>query len=222
MITLILAAGTQERWRRDGDAPPWPKQLAPIDGQPLLERTMKQLGEYETKVILVTHSDELAKYGGRVFDPSPANRWTAETLRSTQHLWGARTTILLGDVVYSPWALDRIMTSPERLAFFGRQDLRHRPLGQYYEMFGLSFSFHAAPTMLQAATKAINGAGNTETTAKLRTIYNIIAELPLKEYHHECELFFPIDDWTEDLDTPDDYLQFVDVAVKRGWCHARN
>lgn len=222
MITLILAAGNQARWNGDYQAP-WPKQLAPIAGQPLLERTIAQLRAYPTEVVVVTHLPELSQTGERTFDPSPTNRHTAETLKSTQALWGARTAILLGDVVYSPWGLNRIMANPEPLAFFGRSDLRHRPLGRHYELFGLTFDIRAANMITQPVQLALDRVKlGAWPNARLREVYEIAASRPLGSFTHDDHLFYPINDWTEDLDTWEDYQAFEGVAVARGWCNACN
>jgi len=226
MEVLILAAGDQTRWQID-NVIPTPKQLVDIAGQPLLERTINMLDrEGFSDPILVTHRPDFVAlpWVRRTFDPA-GRRWTLETLYSTRHLWGQRTVVLLGDVVYSPEALAKILAYREPIAFFGRRELRGRIVGRHYEIFALSFDLGNRGIIVSTLEKliALLDAGILPANArrgKLRMFYENWIGVPMGSFEHDQYLFYPIEDWTDDIDEMIDYLTFKQYAVGGGWCHA--
>jgi choline kinase len=105
ITALILCAGTGERW---GDFTGSPKQLAPINNESLLQRTVRLLKSRKIDSIhIISHDERLRLEGCHFFRPENS-RWTAETLSSTRELWTERTLILLGDVFFSEKAMDCI------------------------------------------------------------------------------------------------------------------
>jgi hypothetical protein len=213
VIVLILCAGEQTRW---GDVYN-PKQLVDVGGEPLLFRTIRQVRRWGQEPVIVTH-DERLRVSQRSFEPT-GRRWTVETLFWTHPLWEDRTVVLLGDVIFTNDALDRIMACRAPLQIFGRKELRHRLVGRYYEIFGLSFDrgeHQRIKDVLQRAIDWVVGTG-APNGGKLRSFYELYCGLPLDQYQHENEVFYPIEDWTEDIDAPEDYQQFKAMIVDRGW-----
>ncbi len=132
---IILCAGQANRW-----APKSLKQLVPIDGEPLLHRTVRLLRSFEYDDIYIACIDpKLRIEGCKHFTPSDA-RWTASTLYSSRHLWDNRTIILLGDVYYTEESLTKILECPSELKFIGRLGPSSFTGCPYGEIFGLLFS----------------------------------------------------------------------------------
>ncbi len=213
MIVLILAAGEQTRWGDNGR----PKQLVDIGGEPLLVRLVRQCRERGHEPVVVTHDDRL-KLSQRTFAPA-ARRWVVETLLFTRELWEPRTVVLLGDVVFTEEAIDKVLACRSPMQVFGRKELRWRLVGRYYEIFALSFDRACHQRIGWTLDKSIEEALRRPgpLAGKLRTFYEVYCGLDLGSFQHEDEVFYPIEDWTEDIDAPEDYQQFVDMIVRRGW-----
>ena len=114
-VALILAAGPYRRgWKEQR-----PKQLALIENQPLILRTLGQLQERGLDdVVVITHNKKIKEATPRHFEPK-ANRWWTETLLSTQELWSDRTMIVNGDTVYSNEAMNMLAEESRPLTFIG-------------------------------------------------------------------------------------------------------
>jgi len=226
MQVLILAAGDQTRWEIDNILTT-PKQLVDIAGQPLLERTINMLDrEGIADPIVVTHRQDFADlpWVQRTFNPA-GRRWTLETLYWTKDIWKPRTVVLLGDVVYSPEALAKILAYREPIAVFGRRELRGRVIGRHYEIFGLSFDLGHRGSIIATLEKLIQlleagVLGANAMRGKLRMFYENWIGVPMGSFKHDEYVFYPIEDWTEDMDEMADYLMFREHAVGKGWCHA--
>lgn len=215
MTVLILAAGLQERWRVDNPMR-IQKQLIPICGDPIIARTVKMCLRYGEDPMVVTNDIEIAQGSGANHIINPQYHGTVlETIISTVPYWGDWTTILLGDVIYSPWAIAVIMGCAEPLTFFGRRADRIRPIGKYHEIFGIKFSADAGIVIARDHLPAAQQANDWQ---KIRTLYNTINHFPAKSFKTERAHFWPIEDWTEDIDALEDLLAFKAVALGRGMC----
>jgi choline kinase len=212
---LILCAGEQARWGDDDN----PKQLVDVGGEALLDRIVRQCRQYDQEPVIVTHDPRLHR-SKESFTPI-GRRWTVETLYWTHPLWTDRNIVLLGDVVYSPEAFEKIIACRSQFQVFGRKELRYRIVGHYYEIFALSFDGTLNDRMREALIEYIQ---LTETGGdqygKLRTLYETWCGLPLGQFLHEDNVLYPIEDWTEDIDTHEDYEQFCTMIINRGWLDA--
>lgn len=211
MVVITLCAGEQERWGDNGN----PKQLVDVGGEPLLARLVRQCRRAGHEPVIVTH-DERLTLSDRTYVPGK-RRWTVETLLSTRFMWGDRTVVLLGDVVYTRDALDKILSSREPFQVFGRKELRYRLAGRYYEIFALSFDQTQAERVEDTLNRAISMIENGKAGwGKLRLLYELWCGLPLGEFAHEDVVFYPIEDATEDIDAPEDYEQFRVMIINPG------
>lgn len=215
MNIFILAAGEQTRW---GDF--WsPKHLVDIGGEPLIERLVRQVREYsEVEPIIVTHDERFVMEGYNRLIPEDRSTLCA-TIMSTSSYWRGRTTLLLGDVVFSPEALHTILNCRDPIRVFGRKELQGRIVGRYYELFALSFGPSMQDRVRARLAEAIQHAiihPDDLCKGRLRRFYERYCALPLGSYQHEDEVFFPIEDWTEDIDAKEDYAQFVAMIINEG------
>lgn len=197
-IALVLCAG--DAMRMGGVK----KQLLPIGNRTILGRILHQLYKREQRTILITHDTEIALFHDLVH--SPKNReTTCDTLLSTVHLWGNRTIVLLGDVIYSGDIMDKIMNCHEPIKVFGNSA----------EIFALVFdkNFHEE-------IKLLLHKGSKRFPGKLRCFFHAYCDFepgrgvaePL-----DNEVFFRTHDWTRDVDSPHEYartqLELVDTRV---------
>lgn len=195
MIVLILAAGEGTRWYNGN-----PKQMALIEGKPLIRRTIDMIGNRPS--IVVTHIPELQQLANEFYVPR-RHRWTVETLFYTQDLWEERTIILLGDVIYSPEALNKILKYRGDLAVFGEGGQKND------EIFGLSFSSDGQQKLLVCLATVIRDCLERNTLGKLWFCYRVMCGFNLDEHKVECDIFHGIEDYTYDIDTIDEYHEFL-------------
>ena len=196
MIKLVLAAGAHERWSGQRA-----KQLVAIANELLLERTQRQAGD---NCIVVTHLPAIQRHSRAYFIPEN-HRWTVETLLSTKCKRGDRTVVLLGDVVYSDEAMARILAFDGPVAVFGCQ----------WEIFAVSFSAKAQFAVEAALTVALVDA-HQGGRGKLWEFYRAFCGFPLAEPILEGEIFQFITDYTDDIDTVQEYYAFLD---KNPWAN---
>ena len=94
MKIFILAAGPDQGWKGDS-----PKQLVPIDGEPLLLRVLRELDERGHQATVATNKPEIMALVDDCFIPAQTDT-IFHTILSTRELWEDKVLILLGDVFY--------------------------------------------------------------------------------------------------------------------------
>jgi hypothetical protein len=190
---LILAAGECKRW--EGKRP---KQLLLIEGESIINRIERLAGN---EAITVTHNPLIQQYVKRSFIPYH-HRCTAETVFNTRSLWLERTIILLGDVIFTPAAMEDILTCDKPIAFFGRDP----------ELFALSFDETMQSRLIGCLRKATDRAIHDVKKCglgKLWQVYRCWCGFPLNEHRLENDVFVKIDDSTTDIDTQGEYLEYL-------------
>jgi hypothetical protein len=88
--TLILAAGPDDGWEA-----PFPKQLCPIAGEPLLLNTLRKFAG----AVVVTNKPEIEALGVKCFRPA-CTATIFDTILSTRGLWQGKVLVLSGDFYY--------------------------------------------------------------------------------------------------------------------------
>lgn len=202
---LILCAGDGMRWDNYLGVP---KQLIPINNEPLLNRTVRLLNGYGYNDIdIIAHDERLNLDGFGFYKPSKF-RWTVETLLSTQPLWTERTIVLLGDVFYTNKALTTILSYNQDIHVYGRFGKSLFTFTQYGELFAITFekSDH------QMIKKHLNIARSNALRGgrgKIWEFYRSLAGFPLDLHKKDDEIFISIHDLTDDIDSPREYEKIV-------------
>jgi len=190
---LILASGDPRRdWTMES-----PCQLAPVEGQPLILRTLSQLQTrgHNENVTVVTHKPAIISVVPRHFIPNPRFYW-AETVLSTRLLWTERTIILHGDVIFSSAVLDSILSDTSPIAFYGSMG----------EVFGITFTSDRHADMRIALVVAIHDAPLDLPYRKGRGLvwqfYRALNGTHLHRHVHNWDIYrlVPKDDYTCDID----------------------
>ena len=197
---IILAAGTQERWTKNG----LPKQLLNIGGESLLARTVRQVKTLGSEPIIATHHPAILSMFDNCMEPE-ARRWTVETLLSTRDYWAERTIILLGDVIWPNDVLAGVLNSSRRPGVFGNCQ----------EIFAMTFVDHAC--VQSAARYVISEASTGACRGKIWNIYHALAGFEILTGQHWNYGVFevvssqgtPANGLTQDFDTPESYEDFL-------------
>ena len=198
---LILCAGEAKRWNNYLDVP---KQLISINGETLLDRTVRLLNSKELYEINIISNDERLKVSNKNFFRPTKFEWIVETLLSTQSLWNKNTIVLLGDVFFTQDAINTIDNLKKTLHIYGRYGASvhtHTPWG---EIFALSFQQSDWKKIISNAEGVILRA-RLGGRGKLWELYRSIAGFPYNEHLIEDEIFISINDFTDDFDFPEDY-----------------
>ena len=115
---IITAAGEGIRWNNEISEL---KQLAIIEGKPVIQRTIDQLHNYGyNNVYVATRSDVLANAisNAQIIEPQKTNS-LSDTILSCAEYFSDRTVIILGDVYLSDSALQNILDFKGEIQFFG-------------------------------------------------------------------------------------------------------
>lgn len=157
---LILCAGDGTRW---GDRFGGPKHFAPLRGEPILHRTIRQLTELDpdSEIFLVVKdmADDRYQISGteRVeADLSPNHFGGVDKVVSARHAWNqeGRTVLLFGDVYYTTKGITRIVSHHTGdWAFFGRPRYSTVTGKKWNEPFAIVFWPEHIAMALEAAER---------------------------------------------------------------------
>jgi hypothetical protein len=234
---FILAAGSSRRF--NGAI----KQLLPINGEPIIRRTIRQVREHipDAAIWVVTWHEELMflRFQVNIIHTGFQPPQLAHSILWTESQWGPRNIILLGDVVYGDLAMRRILDYSGALAVFGSD---HCPI-KGNERFALSFPGEEADQVYELLAKSASLYENTDledhgglckiclaTMPHWKRILCTISPVhplfrPARDYfiwhilggpqwHPDTFHTILIDDgMTTDIDTPEDYAAFLRMTA---------
>lgn len=189
MKIFILAAGKAERW--GGEV----KQMALIRGKPLLGRTISMLKTKGLVFTILTHRKEIIKKyrHHKCWVPTDRDK-LLDTVLSSTSLWGNEEEIcfLMGDVVYTKKALDKILQSTDKsFQFYGSLD-------EHFAFRFNSFWYDRVITACQKITRSTRQGTTWE-------LYRSLAGIPLDKDWTDRWFRTLILDKTDDIDYPADY-----------------
>jgi len=214
MRAIIIAAGEATRWKNYLRVP---KHYISIDGEPIIERTVRLLRENGLSDIFVV-SKEYRVPGCVNYRPTLnyEQNVDADKFLSSKELWNpdGRTVVFYGDVFFTEEAVGAIVgfekaewtlfCRPDRSTFTGR------PWG---ECFAQSFY----PQDLERHEAALHRIVKLYKTGVIRRCggwehYRAMVGRPdaeIQEPHIMSTNYFTIDDFTDDFDLPKDYKMFI-------------
>jgi hypothetical protein len=190
-----------------------PKQLITFGGEALIERTARQITERKQSRVCVVSRDPLISLPQHDTLLIPETDSLTETILATCPYWSDRNVFLLGHVFYSERAVSVILECQRELVFFGRPWPSSLVKCGHGEMFGLTLAARDANDIhnLLALGLSYKSAG---APANLWNLYQLAGMLPLGSSQYLPRLLTPIDDYTNDIDTPIDYL-------RRNWLYEK-
>lgn len=189
-----------------------PKHLLPVAGEPILCRTQRLLEELEPAAsIAVIGWPALARAAVSLVTLPEPGYCVLDGISQTGFLWGTgRVLVLLGDVVWSREALAGVVADNRRLFVAGTRDLSP----SQGEAFALSFADREEVEVeLATCPCRVSGTGSPLGFRKAqgghlrRFLWWAQRRRGLKPPRKQdwCpEIYHPIDDWTDDIDTPRD------------------
>lgn len=212
---FIMAAGEQSRWPRYHI----PKQMLEVGQETILQRQIRQVNREGLTPFVVTHRTSLTTHAfasGDVHVIKPKDRrWLAESILSTQHEWEGPLIFLLGDVIFSKAAIDRV--------------LRDHKIAKRFHIFGNNFecfALTAQPGTHQALKQHLRNSiahamqhPDYPGNGKLWTIYRLMMNISIERHvvPGNNQVFRKIqDDVTQDMDTPQKYRKFREHHLANG------
>ena len=135
-----------------------------------------------------------------------------EGISRTKDEWYEHSVIfLLGDVIYSNRAMRRILRSTDEIAFFGRFGSNKKTGKLAPEIFALSIC--SDELVQHSVWKWMRRIWfhDANVNAKLWTLYDFIADPEEILQTGATVKFHVIDDYTDDIDSPEEYQRFFDI-----------
>lgn len=195
MRYIIMADGKGRRWQNYMGLD---KHCIPIDGETIMERTVRLLHESdaEAEVIITSHNEALSVKGAERYEPKNN---VLEIDRFTSELIADNVCFLYGDVFYAEETISRIVndTSEEAALFFGNEKSICAVLVRDGALF--------ASLVGEIRSRFLSG---EISECKGWQVYHLYASLPL-ESRDIGEHFVNVSNLTCDFNAPEDYEQFV-------------
>ena len=207
---IIMAEGSGDRWkhRERFVSPVSHKQLLPINGIPLIERTIIQANAYDLGNVTLICPDcfrdvmatdvAMMSLGYKKGN----DRSILDGILKTQLLWDDRTIILLGDVCFSHKSIRFLSEAALDCFLLGRKGANPVTGKSAGELFALSFLEHRQNEIVRSLYIALNSDG--------KKLWDLLNELPMTIYE-TC-------DYSDDTDSPEAYIMFWaklrDAAIK--------
>ena len=208
---ILMCAGRAERW---GGYLGVHKHLIAIDGEMLLDRTLRLIREQtDASVTIVAFDPQYSRAGCERFEPihGPEKFFDTDKFLSSESLWGStgQTILLYGDVYFTEAALRTILAYEGPHQFFGRREWSYYTGRTWRELFALSFP---------AADRELMRASMTRLRSELQS--GTIPRGGGWELYHRMhgggwDHFVAIDDFTDDFDFPADYDRWMEKHNNR-------
>lgn len=211
MRVIIICAGDATRWNNHLGVS---KHLAPINGEPILMRTIRLLKSrgIRKNQIFVVSKEEYPVDAVTYIPKLNKQNHDADKFLSSKELWDdeGRTIILYGDVYFSENAIDTILKDEST---FWRMFCRPLPSTKYGYPYGECFAVSFMPIDQEYALKnlkklvylykaeVLSRIGGWEWARVMAGVNVSVLHL----HHTMLDNYIVIDDETDDMDYPEDY-----------------
>lgn len=207
MRTLVLCNGPEDKWAADT-----PRHFVVVDGERLLDRTVRQFAAHGDVVVSGPDAryklDAAALYVPRA-EPEHLD---ADILLSTRALWAPheRTLVLLGDTWFTDAAVATIVgRRARRWCYIGRSAGSRYSGTDYGELFGLSFWPADQPILLAAMYEVLRRQRDEGLwRGGLWEHYRVLRGIDPLE-HRIAGRFLEIADETDDFDFVDQHARWL-------------
>lgn len=199
---IIMCQGNQQRIGHLLDGP---KQLIKVDDRETIFGRTVRLARAAgvARIVAVVH--ELPQWppacglaGVESYVQQDPGGSVVGAIMNLREFWGDRTIILLGDVIYSTSAI-RTIAASSGPAFFGRRGRNPVTGKRFGELFGLAFSEPDRGRLDQETSAP--GWSRHQDTKLWNLLEKVTPAWPLVE----------ISDYTDDMDTQDDYVKRLPI-----------
>lgn len=231
MNVLILAGGNELRWNNYMGV--LKHMVIPInENDCLIERTIKlflenrPIEEYGDKIYLVIkkineplYAELVKNYPIKLYHAKDIlTKFDTAKFRSSRELWGEKTMILFGDVYFSKDAMSRITKnyiSHYPFVIYARDCASKYTGCKYGEIFAMHFykEFHNKIDQALDDVEILCDTGNMKHSGGW-ALFRKLGNLPLRKHssllkYLATNMFYLIDDYTEDFDYPSDYDEWT-------------
>lgn len=209
MIYAIMCGGTYTVWKE-------PKQLARIGGERLVERTIRQLRENGCGAICITSNDPRFDELG-VPRLQHFNEYTSVNGKISGYWLDAfyphfdpeeKVTFIFGDVYFTDDAIREIVNHQEdqKNILWGTGIAANEQHKNWGEPFAYRVNDYAAFMKGVQEVKAMQDAGQLKRQGLVWELYRHLNGLDVNTQQVLVgDTYFPIDDGTMDLDSPEKY-----------------
>lgn len=216
---IIICAGEASRW---GGYLNTPKHLIEIEGERLLDRTVRLLRErgiteIYTVVKKITPEYQTEGAAQWVADLNPEENVDADKFLSSKELWNktGRTLVFYGDCYFTDEAMDKILgVHPREWTLYCRPEASEVTGTPWGECFAQSFypedldrheaMLHYVAELYKRGT--ITRCGGWEHYRAMTGRTGALVRRP----HRMTTNYIVIDDWTDDFDYPKDYDSWLE------------
>lgn len=160
------------------------RQLLKINGEEILGRTIRLIKEQcNDEIFIVTRNNVIEDYirnigNNRIILFQPyGERYHMESLYSTKEKWVDKNIFLFGDVVFSKYAIKKILNSNNNLSLFFRIRPHLYLNKRYPEMFGILIPISESKRMLNIILSSYESASKDGGAS---IFYNIYSELGIR------------------------------------------
>ncbi len=210
---VIMSAGVAKRWKNHLNIP---KQLICINGERLLDRTIRLLKERNISDIWVTvrEYNQFGNLGVKEFLNLNNNVYNIDRMYGAKEL--APAIFLYGDVYYTENAIDLILSDTNEFRFFGR---RYKGIiKNNTEIYGVKVNdwvLHQAKEL-----RDLNESKEARDSLLQHLLMYCLGNRPVKGYLNMAKeeftpMFTDIDDETTDIDAPDEYELFISKLKRK-------
>lgn len=193
MKYIIMADGQGKRWNNYMGVP---KHLIELNGERLIDRTVRLLKENDIQNIIVMASDERYKIEGTKLIPQSIREYEID--RFDLQFLNGEVCYLYGDVYYTEEAIQKIVETPtDDILVFGRNKPSEINKKEYGELF--AFKVKNVDKFKQCVSYIRN-----------EVIAGRNRDLGWELYSHIGCPFILIDDRSEDFDYPKDFDRWLE------------
>jgi hypothetical protein len=218
-VYFIIADGSGTRWDNYLGQP---KHLVNVEGQVLLERTIRQFAPHGT-VIVIGPDHRYHVPPAFLYKPvhdSALSTHEADRFACHRDIWPVtrRINLLFGDVWFSQRAVELITTFDGPWTWFSRLNKSAVHGCPYGEGFGFSVAPDFQPVFREKLQEVID----LKTRRLLHKnqgwqLYRHLAGASNLRRHHDYGNRVEIDDWTDDFDSPEDYQRWTSARLRAGY-----
>jgi hypothetical protein len=219
---VILCGGDSNRWQRHLGITQ--KHLIPIEGEILLQRTIRQITSLSSKITVVVKKGDSKIYENICEDSASvveiesesSQRTPAWKYLSSKSFWNRRgcTIILLGDVWFSDAGIHSIFRPYDNTWLaFGRHSQSSTTGCPHGELFAFRFTDFL---IHQKHLELLDNLYSVKMCGRDAAGWSLLQLMSNEDPNmHTARLnFVEIDDFTEDFDYPSDYEAWIDSRQK--------
>jgi len=223
MRVIIPCGGDGQRW---GNYTGVPKQLTFIEGEILLERTIKQCRQYTNDIWIIAQDQQIEELANKLNVNVTAGIQehvnAIDKVLCSTNLWTKHyTTILFGDTYFTDEALTKIFQiNKHDPIFYGRFKNSEFTGKKGWEIYGMKFGIHNQFKFLSHCQYIKWAAHAGYIKEKMICIKMALISMDCHRYitsdPTELRNLCTIDDWTEDFDEPEGLILWLQGRKKYG------